>query len=442
MTKKIAIYLPLMAITFLMFSCISSDDDEVTGNPTCVITSFSVGDIKSDYTAKTLSGNDTTYSRSISGKNIYFNIDQLKGTISNVDSLAYWVNITRVVPTIAATGTVYYRAKGSSDDYVYLRSGTDSIDFSNGIELRVVSTDGSYSKFYTVSINKSEYETEALNWQTVSSNLTFEGNHRTLAYNGKLYLFAENGGTPVLMVGTPVASKVEWTAATALSRFVDYRSVTLFNGRFYALDAESRLCVSADGADWDQTETATFDRLLTSDAQRLYAYDGTSIVSTTDGANWTEESTADVDALPQMPVSGAAYALKTNSNLQNVVMMGSNTTLATTPVWFKLSASSDESDQQWSYINISDDNTYPMPLFQHVQMVRYDNVLLAFGQGGEETSCANLYVSADNGITWHTDAAYTLTSDVRASEQPLTMAVCEESIYLIQSGGKMWRGIK
>ena len=443
MTKKIAIFLPLMAFSFLIFSCISSDDDEVTGSPTCVITSFSVGDIKSDYAAKTINGKDTTYTRTVSGKNIYFNIDQLNGIISNVDSLAYWVNIMRVVPTFSATGTVYFRQKGSNYNFEILRSGKDSLDFRTGVELRVVSTDGKYFKNYTVYINKSDYETEALNWEPVTSNLSFNGNHRTLSLNGNIYLFAENEGTPAVMVGTPNAANVEWTEEATLSKFIDYRSVTIYNGMFYVIDGNGLLCSSYDGAQWNQIGSEPLDRLLTADALRLYASDGTYILSTTDGLTWEKEGTADINALPQMPVAGTAYSLKTNSSLQNVVMMGANSTMTTTPVWFKLSAESDESDQQWTYINISDDNQYAMPLFNRVQMVRYDEVLLAFGQDGEETSCAHLYVSADNGVTWHVyDDEYNITSDVKGSELPLTMTVCGENIYLIQSGGKMWRGIK
>lgn len=444
MTKKIAIFLPLAAITFLMFSCIDSDeDDDATGNPSCVITSFSVGDIKSDYTTKTISGKDTTYVRTISGTNIHFNIDQVNGRITTVDSLAYWVSLTRVVPTVNGVGTAYYRKAGTSDEFVYFRSGTDSIDFTGGIELRVVSSDGNYARNYLVNILKSRYETEALNWEQFSSNAAIQGSHRTLCNAGRLYVFAEQEGTSMLTVGTPGDNDVEWGSTTATNTHIDYRSVTLFNGAFYAIDENHQLCVSEDGADWSGTTSTVIDRLLAADNMKLYAFDGTSVISTSDGQNWEAETAADINALPEMPVAYAAYALSTNSNLQNVVMTGCNNTLSSTPVWFKLSAYSEESDQNWTYINITDDNPYALPFFDYVQMVRYDGVLLAAGKGGSDDNYAHLYMSPDNGVTWHVDdTTYGMVPDIAGSAQPISMTVCGDFIYLIQDGGTVWRGVK
>lgn len=443
MTKKIAILLPVAAIAFLMFSCIESDEDDNTGIPSCVITSFAVGDIKSDYATKTINGKDTTYARTISGKNIHFNIDQVNGRITTVDSLAYWVNLKKVVPTINGIGTAYYRKAGTTDDYVFLRSGSDSIDFTSGIELKVVSSDGNYSRDYIVNILKSRYETEALNWEQLKANSDIQGAHRTLSANGKLYVFAEDAGNSMLTVGTPNDNDVEWGSTTTTNRFVDYKSVTVFNGSFYAIDQNHQLCFSEDGADWSVTSSTVIDRLLAADKTKLYAFDGTSVISTADGTSWEEETAADINNLPQMPVSYAAYALSTNSNLQNVVMTGCNSTLSSTPVWFKLSASSNESDQNWAYINITDDNPYALPVFDYVQMVRYDGVLLAAGKGSADGNYAHIYMSPDNGVTWHVDDnTYRMISGIAGSELPISMTVCGDYIYLIQAGGAVWRGVK
>lgn len=444
MTKKIAIYLPLMVVFLMMFSCIKSDDDNNTGSPTCVITSFSVGDITSDYTSKTVNGADTTYSRTVSGSSIYFNIDQINGVISNVDSLAYWINITKVVPTVVASGTVYYRQKGSGDEFAYLRSGSDSIDFSKGIELMVVSTDGNYSRNYTVSIDKSEYETEKLNWEKVSGSLTLNGEHRTLANNGKLYVFSANDGFPTVTIGTVTGATVDWTSPQYVSAPIYFPSVTLFHGLFYALDDALQLCVSDDGVNWTTTgSTTTIWKLLTADALRLYAYDGENLVSTSDGENWDVETATQLDALPEEPVSGVAYSLSTNKNLQNVVMLGPNSSVGATPVWYKVSATTEESDQNWHYINISDDNSYALPQFDYVQMVRYDGVLLVMGKGSDVTNYANFYVSADNGVTWHIyDDEYSMVAELEGTALPVSMAVCGEGVFLIQSGGNVWRGVK
>ena len=415
----------------------------MTGTSTCVITGFSVGDIKSNYTTKTVSGRDTTFSRTVSGKSIFFNIDQVNNKITTVDSLANWVNISRVVPTVIGIGTVAYREKGSGNDFYYLRSGSDSINFTNGVELRVSSSDGKYTRYYDVTIKKSQYEIERISWHPVSGNLSLTGAHRTLSSSGKIYVFADNEGTPTVTVGSVSGNDISWTTPELLSMPVNIQSVTCFDGLFFGLGNDGTVCSSSDGVLWVSAGGTKLERLLMSDSFRLYGFDGTTLLSTSDGETWEIENAVDLESLPQMPVSGVSYALNTNERLENVVMTGVNPFLNYTPVWFKVSSQSFDSDQDWHFINISGDNPYALPPFSSVQMVRLGDVLLAFGSGGVETAYSNLYVSADNGITWHLQPDnYTMPEAVKGSTQPLTMTVCSNCLYVVQSGGKVWKGVK
>lgn len=443
MNRFFSLYLPLTAFALFLFSCIKSEDDEVTGTSTCVITGFSVGDIKSNYTTKTVSGRDTTFSRTVSGKSIFFNIDQVNNKITTVDSLANWVNISRVVPTVIGIGTVAYREKGSGNDFYYLRSGSDSINFTNGVELRVSSSDGKYTRYYDVTIKKSQYEIERISWHPVSGNLSLTGAHRTLSSSGKIYVFADNEGTPTVTVGSVSGNDISWTTPELLSIPVNIQSVTCFDGLFFGLGNDGTVCSSSDGVLWVSAGGTKLERLLMSDSFRLYGFDGTTLLSTSDGETWEIENAVDLESLPQMPVSGVSYALNTNERLENVVMTGVNPFLNYTPVWFKVSSQSFDSDQDWHFINISGDNPYALPPFSSVQMVRLGDVLLAFGSGGVETAYSNLYVSADNGITWHLQPDnYTMPEAVKGSTQPLTMTVCSNCLYVVQSGGKVWKGVK
>ena len=443
MNRFFSLYLPLTAFALFLFSCIKSEDDEVTGTSTCVITGFSVGDIKSNYTTKTVSGRDTTFSRTVSGKSIFFNIDQVNNKITTVDSLANWVNISRVVPTVIGIGTVAYREKGSGNDFYYLRSGSDSINFTNGVELRVSSSDGKYTRLYDVTIKKSQYEIERISWHPMGGNLELTGAHRTLSTAGKLYVFAENDGNPTVTVGIASGNNISWTTPDPLSMPVNIQSVTCFDGRFFGLGNDGTVCSSSDGVSWASAGGTKLERLLMADNFRLYGFDGTTLLSTSDGDTWETEQAVDLESLPQMPVSGVSYAMNTNERLENVVMTGVNPMLSTTPVWFKVSAQSADSDQDWHYINISDDNPFGLPPFSSVQMVRYGDVLLAAGAGGGETAYSNLYVSADNGITWHLQPdSYFMVESVMGSALPLTMTVCSNAVYVVQSGGKVWKGVK
>ncbi len=445
MVKKTYIFMflvPVIALATLLFSCVDSDN-ETTGSPICVITSMSVGDIKSEYTT-TINGKDTTYTRTISGSSIKFNIDQVEGTIMAVDSLAYWADITRVVPTVVAAGSVYYRQAGTSDDYAYLRSGSDSIDFSKGVELLVVSSDGNYSKHYTAKINLSEYSTEELEWFSLSTNLTLEGRHRTLSRDNNIFVFAEIDGNATLTYAD--ADKLSWTEPQALSENIDYRSVTLFNDLFLALGENQEIYSSSDGLNWAKSASGqTAELLLAADKWRVYAFDGTDIISSEDGENWQVETTlSDVGSLPQMPVSYAAYNLKTNTNLQNVVMVG-NSGDAAVSAWYKVSSNNDDSNQKWSQVSYPDNNSYPMPQLTDIQLARYKDVLVVIGGASADglvTAYENIYVSADNGITWHVPSTgYNMVSQLEGTTEPVTLTSCGKYLFIIQSGGQVWRGV-
>ena len=441
MRKILYLLLPLITMMFAASSCIKSEDEN-EGTPTCVIASFSIGDIVSPYTT-TVNGVDTTYSRTIAGGTVYFNIDQVNGIISSVDSLPYWANIKRIVPTISYTGSIYCRQGGEGNEFRYFSSGNDSIDFSQEVEFLVVSSDGKYTKNYKAFIYKSENEKDSLAWNSVSTNLSLEGEHRSLARDGQLYVFAYNGGQPTVTTAAADGTSLSWTTPTQLSEPINYQSVTVFQGAFYALDDNSHVCWSDDAVNWEVlNDELTFERILAADSQRIYAADGTDLWASTNGTDWEAQGLKNIDMLPEMPVSYAAYTSKTNAKLQNVVMLGYNPAADKAVTWFKISANS-ESDQQWNYINISDDNHYPMPDFTYMQMVRYNGCLLAVGKGAQGlTDFADLYQSDDNGITWHAATTkYAMVKELAGSQLPLTMTVCGKNIWIIQSGGKCWRGV-
>ena len=442
MKKTLYLLLPLLTMLFVFSACIESDDDDNVEAPNCVIASFSIGDIVSSYTT-TINGVDTTYSRTISGSSVYFNIDQINGVISSVDSLPYWANIKRIVPTISYTGAIYCRQGGEGNDYLYFSSGNDSIDFSGEVDFLVVSNDGNYTKNYKAVINKSENEKDSLYWTAVSSNIQLDGPHRTLSKDGSLFVFAYNNGQPTVTTAEATGKNLSWTTPQTLSENIDYRSVTLFQNDFYALNDKNWVCWSEDGINWEITnDEFTFDRILASDNWKLYAYDGSSLYASADGVNWDEEPANDLSMLPEMPVSSAVYTSKTNANIQNVVMLGCQPAADKTVAWFKVSAEG-ESNQKWNYINISADNNYPLPDMSYVQMVRYNGSLLAIGNGTEKIQPYNdLYISEDNGITWRPSTArYGIVTELAGTTRPVTMTVCGKNLWIIQSGGNVWRGV-
>ena len=105
--------------------------------------------------------------------------------------------------------------------------------------------------------------------------------------------------------------------------------------------------------------------------------------------------------------------------------------------------------RKWSYLDRGDDHRYEMPALQNVQLVRYDDVLWAFGGKGlnDETlgTLTEVYKSRDNGITWKpidtpmppTDGV-SIYNDAATSFSATTL---NGRIWIVSAGtGEVWCG--
>ncbi len=447
----------LAAAAMLLGSCLS-DDNTTSTSPECAITAFSVADIASDVVIQGSDGLDSTITRTIDGDAVYFNIDQLNNRITSVDSLASWADISQVLPTVTAYGTVYCRQGGDSIFY-YFTSGSDSVDFTQKVEFLVVANDQSSSKIYTAEIFKASNNSDSLYWTEESNTVPrLDGRCRAVVLDNRIYVFAETDGRLTVTSADAAMSPLEWSEPSAVSGAeadLDWLSVTVFDGSLFALDVNGTLYRSTslqEGKTWTKASDATFLRLLAADATYLYAFDGTRVLATADLENWEENGVRNLNMLPAAPVNYAAYTTKTNAALQNVVMLGlsdSDTTHAV--VWFKVSAPDDEVDQDWAYVEVTADNAFGLPRLADVQMFRYAGTLYAFGgrdlnaasaDEGLALAYVSVYASSDNGVTWHEQVADVgLPADLNASpEAQVSAVVAADKVWLLQSGGRVWRG--
>lgn len=420
-----------------MTSCLK-DDNNYSNSPECHITSFTIADLRSPIKAYLADGRDTTYTVTLTGSNVLFNIDQLNNRIYSVDSLPSWTKIDAVLPTIYAMGNVYVR-QGDSEVFMPFTNATDSIDFTKEVEFLVVANSGTASKTYQAVINKAKNDQDSLYWTTATTTAPISGQHRTVVRGDHVYVFANNNDTPTVVSAPIEDNAATWTMPENLSTSINTVSVTVFNNQFYALNDEGLLHRSNDGMAWDVVGTNTLVRLLCADNDYLYASDGTQIVGSTDGTTWTPcSSNADIDMLPSNPVSAATYSMRTNQALDNVVMMGlsaQNTEHAV--VWYKVTSADANDNQQWNYIAITSDNSFGMPRCDNVQMVRYNNYLLAFGEPYD-----GFYRSYDNGIAWHKmDSRFAFPTDMDKDSHLCRTAVSVDGkIWLLQGDGKVWTG--
>lgn len=441
------------AVALTVVSCLK--DKDVTTYPQCAILSFSIGNITTRFYTKTHDGlSDSTYTRVIDGSTVGFNIDQLKGEIESVDSIIGWADISRVVPQITYSGQLFCKQHGW-DAYYSFASGTDSVDFTHDVEFLVVSTDQQNSRIYKARLNKASLVSDSLYWTDMSdTHLSLSGLHRSIALGTRIYTFAAGDGSPTVTT-LDTSDPTAWTPATALTGAasdLDILSITLFQDKFYALGADGHLYTASpetQGAEWTLADGGkTFSRLLCADKTYLYAHDGTCIVQSADLLTWTPNGTADLDQLPAAPVQSAAYNTQTHGGLQHVVMLGLNGTAEKkTSTWYKISSADNDIDQPWDHIP-TPATTYVLPALDNLTMVRLGNTLLAFGgadanTGNTEKAFKTLYESADNGLTWHPYTSKKCLPEQlnEAPAQPVTAVSVGDQMWLIQSGGKVWRGI-
>ena len=434
--------LTLAVMATLVTSCMK-DDDEIQSSPECVITKFTVGDIDTEVSIKLASGKDTIVTRTIGGSSVAFNIDQINNKIYSVDSLPSWVDISGVIPTVNSTGYVYIK-EGDETDFHQFASGTDSVDFTKSVKFLVIATDGVSTKEYTAQIFKKDSEADSLAWKSVEgADLQLEGAHRTLTLADRIYVFSESEGQAVVTSSSFLSEGASWRKPAQLTceqGSVDWTSVVAYNGYLYALNTEGHICRSTNderGETWSVVSDRVFARLLGTDELYLYACDESGIWGSADLQNWAECGSSDLDMLPETNIATVSYVSKTNSAMRNAVMCGlTSANSDNAVVWYKVSSANESINQKWNYVQVAADNVYACPKLDNLSIICHNAEMYAIGGNN-----AGIYVSADNGISWHLQTKKKLLpAEVTGQSTPASMVAGNGYLWLIQSGGKVWRG--
>lgn len=434
--------LSLAVMAALATSCMK-DEDEIQSSPECVITKFTVGDIDTEVSIKLASGKDTIVTRTIGGSSVAFNIDQINNKIYSVDSLPSWVDISGVIPTVNSTGYVYIK-EGDETDFHQFASGTDSVDFTKPVKFLIIATDGVSTKEYTAQIFKKDSEADSLAWKAVEgADLQLEGAHRTLTLADRIYVFSESEGQAVVTSSSFLSEGASWRKPAQLTceqGSVDWNSVVAYNGYLYALNTEGHICRSTNderGETWSVVSDRVFARLLGTDELYLYACDESGIWGSADLQNWAECGSSDLDMLPETNIATVSYVSKTNSAMRNAVMCGlTSANSDNAVVWYKVSSANESINQKWNYVQVAADNVYACPKLDNLSIICHNAEMYAIGGNN-----AGIYVSADNGISWHLQTKKKLLpAEVTGQSTPASMVAGNGYLWLIQSGGKVWRG--
>lgn len=376
----------LLIVTITMASCLnSSNDTETTLYNDAVITSFTLGTLKRTVHT-TVTGDstltdgttvtvqrDSTYTQTVTGSNYKFNIDQMAGTIYNTDSLPTGTDVAHVICTVTSLNSGVIVLQDIDSDTLRYYSSTDSIDFTKPRRFVVYSTDGTSWRPYIVSVNAHQEEANGFKWQLTDSS------------------WAPDPSTVVL----PDSIRMLIGAATTEQ---------------YALSTDSLLMVSYDGGEHWQAD-------LLDDSAELLPTDDIAMVS-----------------YPMNLADKTDYVLM--AGRREVTINGTKTWQSR--VWRKIvDYSSNALAGRWAYMDTADDNPLTLPALEQLQMVKYDDGVLAIGK-----PYTQIYQSRDNGITWKNNPVYQLPSGFDASATSVKLVVdADNFLWLYCEGtGQVWRG--
>ena len=386
---------------FVVSSC-SNDETVNTTSPYAYIKSFSIGSIRSPYPAFTAEGKDTTIYKTISFSTFPFTINQSTGEIYNYDSLFFATKVSKVVVNMNIEGvaSIYNDATGTYD---YFAAG-DSIDFTSPRKFRITSTDGSCSKDYTISVNVHQVEPELMVWNRVTGAVSLNPK-KAIESGGDVYVFGTLADRTPVFTTSSVGSIMPWSAyqeVNGLPKTVDFTTVHLFNGKWYAL-ASGDLYASENAVDWSTVSQGNnYVAIIgaSDDDGYMWLAGNGNIYRTADGETVEATGTLPED-FPLYGVSTSSYALSHNKNIIRYMLVGyTDEERSDVPkVWSKLSTEND-----WVVYDNAD-NPYPCPALDGLAVVHYDNFLYAFGGkgtvGSNEVEAFNsFYISKDNGVVW------------------------------------------
>jgi len=165
MKKFFLTFCGFLAAVLTLASCLGSNDSETTTYNDTAIKTFKLGTLNRYLHTKTKTGKDSVYKATYSASSYKVDIDQLNHRIFNCDSLLIGTDISRVVCTVTTVnnGIVYLKSM-TSDSLTYFNSGTDSVDFSKPRIFRVLSTDGTSHRDYTVSLSVRQQAAGVFQW--------------------------------------------------------------------------------------------------------------------------------------------------------------------------------------------------------------------------------------------------------------------------------------
>ncbi|GAB6976119.1 hypothetical protein JCM15124A_10260 [Prevotella falsenii] len=433
----------MLTIALALTSCFNDDDErEDKRSRETSIVAFSLQEIKVPLDTVTKAGKDTTVIAKYRKINKHrFYIDHNNGTIYNPDSLPYGARVKAVIANIVTKsgGTLYFKSLTDDNQTPYAQK--DSIDFSQPRTVFVYSQNQNFRRTYTITVNVHKQRGDEFTWKAFNDNADFAlfENAKMVTHDKKIYVFGKKG-SQTLGYFTSEEDGNTWTQLPATFAAEAYKSVIVNQGAIYLLD-NGQIKRTTDGKTWETTGTASLQQLVAASKTELYALSDskTLMVSKDNGANWTTE-TLDTDAakLPTESVGYMCRPLAANSQIDRVVLFGTNTTSNHAIMWSKLvDYSNTATNHKWSFVKSEASETFLLPKYNFLTVLYYNNKAMAFGVTSDG-KFAQVKESSNSGVVWTTNKAYVYPA---ATPSGYFAATADSKNYIwIVSGSKVWKG--
>lgn len=179
------------------------------------------------------------------------------GLITNLDSMAYKTPVHRLVPKLLFKATPSSATIMLPDGNTIAMTGKDTLDFSQPVILRIISSDQTNTKYYRVVVNVHQVDPDLMDWQRLNDAVIPEGTAATkgVVLADRFYLFANDGFKTSVYQSADGAT---WDAGTVVSSLPSnclVREILAVNtpapALYYCQDGI--VYTSTDGTTW-QTE--------------------------------------------------------------------------------------------------------------------------------------------------------------------------------------------
>lgn len=434
----------LLTAMLLLTSCLKSDDDNnSTLSSDAAITSFTLGTLNRYIHTTSSTGADSIYKTTVVGSNYKFSIDQENHRIFNADSLPVGTDVKHVLCTVSALNNGVILLKSEVSDTLFYFSSTDSLDFSNPRELHVLASDGSAEQIYTVNVNVHQEEAEKFVWsQHSKSNEIAALEAMNAVYLGEyLYVYGVKSGKTVGYVTTDGET---WTSLAEIDDAKAYQNMLVLNNVIYMI-ANGSLQKTQDGKTWEVIKSdVAVKQLVASSYTELYALsaDNKMMVSLDEGQTWEEDDLdEDISWLPTEEMAYVCVPLRMTAYADYILLAGTSPAISSiSSVWRKIVEYDLQGlEDKWVYMERTDDNRFALPQLLHLQLMAYDDGVLAFG--ARDGAFSSIYQTRDNGINWKKNSKYQLPEKFNGNVDSFAAATDGNEIWLLSgSTGEVWQG--